>query len=382
MDYYEIEGKRLFIKYGIPSDPGVLCTSETDLDQIAYPLVVKAQVLSGKRGKAGGIRFADTPGEAREAIEAISLLTIGGNPVQGIVLTPKVDIHKEHYLGYTIDSAKKRILLIYTPCGGMDIEEVAALTPEKLIRLDMTEGFLQESFLKAVEPLGLEIQVIHQVLDIAKNLYRLFVELDATTVEINPLAESLDGQLQAADAKLVIDDNALYRQGDYTLILRSSEETDIQKMADVAGLSYVELDADGNIGIIAGGAGIGMATMDTVKHYGGRPFNFMDLGGGVSREKMCTAAKILIGIPQISSIFINVFGGINNCLVMAQGITDAIAQTGTDKLVVVKSRGFSQEEGWKLYDQFGLSQVRYGTTDDAVKLLLTKMEAQTNEHIS
>ena len=372
MDYHEIEGKVQFQRFGIPTKVGFLLRADTDIQNIEYPCVVKAQVLSGKRGKAGGVKFAHNPEELRMHADYISKLVIGGNPVEAVLISPMLDIQREFYLGITLDSVNQQAVMIFTPFGGMDIEELAETSPEKLLRLTVTRGFDQSAFLDGVAGFSLEEAIVLQLCQIAERLTELFFTLDATTVEINPLIADGQGKLEAADSKLVIDDNALYRQADYVLIPRCKKESEsvAVREAEAADLAYVELDENGNIGLMAGGAGIGMATVDTNKFYGGRPFNFLDLGGGVTAEKTYKAMKLLLENPKIERILINVFGGINNCEVMATGIVKAMKDYPASKTVVVKSRGHGQEEGWKLFEEAGCKQVRFGTTDDAVKLLL------------
>jgi succinyl-CoA synthetase beta subunit len=227
---------------------------------------------------------------------------------------------------------------------------------------------------EAVTNFGVKKEIAVQVAQTAQKLLALFLEKDLTTAEINPLAELMGNTLIAADAKVVIDDNALYRQNIPLLLPRGEDKSPAALAAEEAGLAYVRLDKDGDIGIIAGGAGIGMNTVDTVYYYGGKPFNFMDLGGGVTREKTCSALSLLLADKRVKGVICNVFGGINNCLTMAEGFRDAIHSVQSDAVVVVKSRGFSQEEGWRIYDELGLGQVRYGTTDDAVKRLMAQMQ--------
>jgi succinyl-CoA synthetase beta subunit len=373
MNFYEIEGKKLLNEAGILADVGVLFDEHTDVNTIQFPCVVKAQALSGKRGKAGGIKFAKNANELSEHYDFIKKMEINGIPVKAVLATPMRSIKKEYYLGYTIDCTQECIVMLFSPNGGMDIEEVAKETPEQLLKLPIGAAFDEAELLVKLRGFSLPEGKNRQICDIAAKLYNLFVRLDAVTIEINPLAELEDGALMALDAKVVLDDNALYRQGDYVLIDRFEQVSQAQKKAIECDLIYVELERGGNIGVIAGGAGIGMATVDAIRSFGGKPFNFLDLGGGVSRDKTYQAARILLDHDEVDAILINVFGGINNCLTMADGICAAILDSKKEKLVVVKSRGFSQEEGWALYDQMGLAQIRYGTTDDAVKLLLALM---------
>lgn len=371
MDLYEIEGKALLRSFGIPTDRGMLYDRQADLQSYPYPCVVKGQILSGKRGKAGAVRFADTPEELREAAEAIMNIHINGKAMEGIMVSEKLSICGEFYLGLTLDTRSRSLLMLFSPSGGMDIEEVASSMPEKLLRIDCSNGFDRELFVSRAECFSLDEKLLDQLSDIAAKLTEACFALDATTIEINPLALLSDGTLMAIDSKLVIDDNALYRQKpELILPRRKSEKTLAQKEAEDAGLIYVELDKSGSIGLIAGGAGIGMATVDTISHYGGKAYNFLDLGGGVTAEKMYHAMHLLLNNPDIKSILVNVFGGINNCAVMAEGIKQAYTDYGKFKRVVIKSRGFNQEEGWSIYEKLGFRQVKYGTTDEAVQLLL------------
>ncbi len=376
MDFFEIEGKVKLREYNIPTDNGVLYTAEHKAEDFEFPCVVKSQALSGKRGKAGGIKFPNNAEELKEAVETISNLVINGKKVEGVVVCEKLDIKDEFYLGLTLDTKEKRMLMLFTPFGGMDIEELAEKSPEKLIKLDVTDGFDKKIFEETTKLFNLSGDIMAQVLDISEKLTKACFELDATTIEINPLALLGDGRLVAADTKLVIDDNALYRHGDYTLIERSAEEvmSEREEVAANFDLIYIELDTTGDIGVMAGGAGIGMATVDTIANYGGKAYNFLDLGGGVTAEKTYNATKLLLENPNIKAIFINVFGGINNCADMAEGIERAYLETKADKLIVVKSRGFNQEQGWEIYEKHGFKQCKYGTTDEAVAILMKAKE--------
>jgi succinyl-CoA synthetase beta subunit len=376
LDLYEAEGIRLLRAYGIPVNEGVLYEPGQPPENVPLPCAVKAQVLGGKRGKAGGVKFAETPEELLAAVEAVQATTINGKPADALYLAPKLHILQEHYLGLTIDQTDKTVLLLYSPQGGMDIEELASAAPDRLFKLPLGLSFDRAAVEEGLRRFELSDAVREQLCRIAERLFRLFWEVDATTAEINPLAQTDEISLVAADAKIVLDDNAAFRRKDYTILSRRKRENENERKAREADLAYVELGGGGNIGVIAGGAGIGMATVDTILYYGGRPFNFLDLGGGVSREKTCAALSLLLHTREVEGVFVNVFGGINNCLTIAEGIRDAIRNTGSRKPVVVKSRGFSQEEGWKIYDELGLGQVRYGTTDDGVKLLLRRLEAK------
>jgi succinyl-CoA synthetase beta subunit len=377
MDFYEFEGKNVFRKYDIKTSKEMLLKSIDDLKDFTYPCVVKSQVLSGKRGKAGGIKFAHNYEEMEAGVKEIFAMDIYGNKVDAILVAEMIDIAKEYYLGITIDPINKQSLLMFSPYGGMEIEELAEEEPDKIFKMNFTSEIDKDVLLEGIGEFNLDENIEKQLIEIIENLVRLFNGVDATTVEINPLAVDGDNNLIAIDAKLVIDDNALFRQDEYQLIDRQEDKVEgINKNAKDADLIYVDLDDDGNIGLIAGGAGIGMATMDTIRYYGGKPVNFLDLGGGVTSEKTKKAMELLLTNEKVEGVVVNIFGGINNCQVMAKGIKAAVEEFGQNQTVVVKSRGHSQEEGWAIYEELGIHQVKHGTTDDAVNLLLEKMEVR------
>lgn len=366
MDLYEAEGKRLFFKHGLPTDNGIFYNSEEDLERVAYPCVIKAQYLSGKRGKAGGIRFADNIETARDEVKSVENILVNGKAPSAIYITSKEEILEEHYISVTLDRVSGQFLVIYSPDGGMDIEQVSEETPECVIKYPVGDAFQKDAFIALVKTLIDDGGKAESIGDIAEQLISLCYEEDALLAEINPLAFLKQGRFCALDAKVSLDDNALGRHEDRTLIPRLKMESEREKQAHENGLAYVELGMGGNIGVLAGGAGIGMATVDAISHYDLIPYDFLDLGGGVTREKMEKAVSLLLTSEEVEGILINVFGGVNNCLTMAEGLCDALGKYGGHKPIVVKSRGFNQEEGWALLDGKDIAQVRYGTTDDAV----------------
>lgn len=377
MDYLEIEGKAQLERFGIPINESILLVDDTVPVEVTYPCVLKGQILSGKRGKAGAVRVVKNPQELLEVKKIIEGISINDQKMEGIIACGFLPIEEEYYLGMTLDVKNRGMMMLFTPYGGMDIEELAATAPEKLLRFDCTTGFDEERFRKAASVFGLPQERLDKVINIAKKLSQACFQLDATTIEINPLAVLKDGSLLAIDAKLVIDDNSLYRQEDYTLLPRTEQKKSQQELDAAAhDLTYIEVDPEGTIGTMAGGAGIGMATMDTIFHYGGRVNNFLDLGGGVTAEKTYQAMRILLQNEKTTHILINVFGGINNCADMAEGIARAYQELGIEKSVVVKSRGFNQEQGWEIYGKLGFPQTKYGTTDEAVQLLLKQKEVR------
>jgi len=371
MDFLELEGKAQLKRFGIPVNDSVLLLNDEDFSKLEYPCVLKGQILSGKRGKHGAVKVVKSEEEAREVKETIMGITINGKVMEGVIACGFLPIAEEYYLGMTLDSTTRSMLMLFTPFGGMDIEELAAKEPEKLLKFDCSTGFDAEAFKEAAAFFELPAERMEQVVDIAAKLCTACFELDATTIEINPLAVMEDGSLVAIDSKLSIDDNGMYRQGDYTLMPRTGQVKTPQELdAEEHDLTYIELDAEGDIGMIAGGAGIGMATMDTIRHYGGRANNFLDLGGGVTAEKTYHAMRILLQNDQTDCILVNIFGGINNCADMAEGISRAYKEFGNGKKVAVKSRGFNQEQGWAIFEELGFEQTKYGTTDEAVQKLM------------
>lgn len=371
MDYLEIEGKAQLKRFGIPTDEPMLLTDETDIDSIEYPCVIKGQIMAGHRGHHGAVRVIKDREELLAAKAEIEQIRINGHVMEGIAITGMADIAEEYYLGLTLDTKKRALVMIFTPFGGTEIEDLAANEPDKLLYLDCTDGFDKQAFCEAASKFDLSAERIQDVSGIAEKLTQAAFDLDATTIEINPLVVLGDGSLLALDCKLVIDDNALYRQGDYILLPRTATDLSPQeKDAAEHDLTYVELDSEGDIGTMAGGAGIGMATMDTIRHYGGRANNFCDLGGGVTAEKTYHAMRILLQNQETNYVLVNIFGGINNCADMAEGIERAYKEFGNGKVVCVKSRGFNQEQGWAIYEKLGFAQTKFGTTDEAVKALM------------
>lgn len=371
MDYLEIEGKAQLKRFGIPTNDCVLLSGDEIPSGLSYPCVLKGQILAGHRGQAGAVKVVKSKEELIETKKAIEKITINGHKMEGVIACEFLPIAEEYYLGLTLDVKNRAMVMLFTPYGGMEIEDLASKEPEKLLRFDCTTGFDADEFKKAAAKFNLTEERMSKLIEIAEKLTKACFELDATTIEINPLAVMKDGSLVAIDSKLVIDDNSLYRQGDYVILPRSSQKKSPQEEdAKAHDLTYVELDPEGDIGTMAGGAGIGMATMDTIRHYGGKVNNFLDLGGGVTAEKTYQAMRILLQNKETNYILVNVFGGINNCADMAEGIARAYTEFGIKKTVVVKSRGFNQEEGWATYEKLGFPQTKYGTTDEAVKTLL------------
>lgn len=378
MKCFEYEGKKIFKKFGIPVPQGRLINSEEEavvfFNNLQNSCVIKAQVLSGKRGKAGGIKFADNISELKNNFNKVKNMKIYGEKVSEILVEEKISIEQELYLGITIDPGEKIPVLIFSLEGGMDIEEIAEKYPEKIIKTELKENMHIYNYYDILGNLNMSNELIINLSKVINKLVKLFFAVDATTVEINPLVLTDKKDILAADSKLVIDDSALFRQKELGLKVKDELKSDLEKRAKRYELNYVSLDKSGNIGSIAGGAGLAMATMDTIRYCGGQPANFLDIGGGVSESNMAEALKIVASQKNVEGIIVNVFGGINNCEFMAKGIKRAIEENKIEQKIVVKMRGHFQEEGWKILDDLNIPTVKYDTTKKAVKILLDKLK--------
>ncbi len=360
MRLLEWEAKEVFRDYGIPIPRGRIASTPSEAHliakEISKPVAVKAQIPIGGRGKAGGILFAENPEEAEEAAEKLLGSLIQGVEVKQVLVEERLSIERELYLGVVVDRSSRAYTALATSEGGVEIEEVAARTPEKIIRLtvDPLRGLLPHEARWIVKQIGLEGRQMLTAADILVKLYRLAVEMDAELTEINPLAVTPDG-LIAADARLNIDDNALWRHRDLLERFSESELLDLtgkERKARKLGLIYVELDGD--IGIIGNGAGLTMATLDTVQLYGGKPANFLDLGGGAPADRVEMAVSFLLTDPRVRVIFINILGGITRCDEVARGIIAAREKTGVEKPMVVRMIGTREEEGRRLLEEAGI----------------------------
>ena len=342
MKLHEYQAKEIFASYGIPIQKGTVIDRPGQVDEIAltYPVVLKAQVLVGGRGKAGGIKLAATPAEAREKARQILGITIKGETVRRLLVAEAADIGAEYYLAFTVDRAARRLVVIGSAAGGIDIEEVARTTPEKIVKMhiDPFTGFYPYHAREIGRKLGFDGKHLLQFTAIAHSLSRICTEMDAELVEINPLAIASTALL-AVDAKLIIDDNATYRHDG---LPRNEELTELEVAAKSQDLSYVELDGD--VAIIGNGAGLVMSTLDMIAHFGGRPANFLDVGGGATTENMAHAMNIVLRKPGVRSLFINIFGGITRC----DDIAHAIASQPPSVPMVVRLTGTNEAEGRRI----------------------------------
>lgn len=352
MKLHEYRSKQLFSKFGIPIPRGRVAMTAHEAKAIARelggPVVIKAQVLVGGRGKAGGIRLAHTPEEAEEAATQVLGMRINGLPVRKVLVDEAAEIRTEIYLGVTNDRAIHSPVMMASSEGGVDIEEVARTHPDKIVRTSI-DPFLglrdhQARFLAV----GIELARDHwrDFVSIASGLYRAYKSSDATLAEINPLVITGDNRLLALDGKMVLDDNALFRHSDLAEMRDIDEEEAIEREARRFGLSYVKLD--GSIGCMVNGAGLAMATMDVIKLFGGEPANFLDIGGGAGADKVAAALQLILKDPNVKVVMFNIFGGITRCDEVARGILTTLEEIETDLPMVARLVGTNEEEGRRL----------------------------------
>jgi succinyl-CoA synthetase beta subunit len=353
VDLYEYQGKQLFARYGIPVSEGRLATTPEEArsaaEEVGGSVVVKAQVLTGGRGKAGGIKLADDPADAEAKARDILGLNIRGHVVKRLWIEQASDIAKEYYLSVTFDRGAKKLLYMLTKEGGVEIEQVAEEKPDALVRLhvDPLEGFHPYQARRLIYGAGIDDpNEQKQILGIIEKLSRCFIEADAMLCEINPLIVTPDGDVRALDSKFTVDDSALFRHSDIAE-MRDVEAADPQeRLARERGVTYVKLD--GEVGILGNGAGLSMSTVDVVVVAGGRPANFCDLGGGGDAEGVVDALEVITSDEQVRSILFNIFGGITRCDEVARGILTALDQMGIELPIVVRLDGTNAEEGREL----------------------------------
>ena len=376
MKIHEYQARDLLAAYGVAVPPGRVAGSGEEAvkiaDEIGLPVVIKAQVLVGGRGKAGGVKLARTTEEVREAADRILSLTIKDIPVEAVLVARAVDIRKEYYLSATVDRTNKKVVCIVSASGGVDIEELAVKEPEKILKayIDPLQGPDERQlrgFLSAAFPESLLDQAAEALL----NLYRLLLDKDCSLVEINPYAQVNETTLIAADAKINFDDNGLAKHADVEALRTAEEYSREEIQAKEAGLSFVSLEGD--IGCIVNGAGLAMATMDLIKLFGGQPANFLDVGGSSSPQKVLTALQILTRNKNLKAILINIFGGITRCDDIARGILIARDQIDLPVPLVIRLIGTNEKEGRDLLEQAGLEAASEMTA--AVKKVIQRAKA-------
>ena len=349
MKLHEYQSKRIFAEYGVPIPDGDIASTPSEAkaiaERIGKTVVIKSQVLVGGRGKAGGIKLAKTPEEAEEVAGRILGMDIKGLTVKKVLVDEAADIRSEIYLGAVLDRGARKVAIMASSEGGVEIEEVAAQTPEKIITVHVhpllgMQGYLARQLAYGI---GLSREHIPAFTKIVQNLYRAFVESDASLAEINPLIINGDNKLEAVDGKILLDDSALPRQAQLAAMRDPDEDSPTETEAREAGLSYIDLD--GEIGCMVNGAGLAMATMDIIKLYGGNPANFLDIGGGAGADKVLAALRIILRDTRVKAVLINIFGGITRCDEVANGIVEAINSLHVEAPIVVRMVGVNEDEG-------------------------------------
>jgi len=379
MNLHEYQAKHLFSSYGLPVPRGTPAFSEREAIEAATALggkrwVVKAQVHAGGRGKAGGVKLVDSVGAVGVAAgqllgSRLATAQTGstGLPVNAVLVEEVRPIARELYLSAVVDRASARVLFLASSAGGMDIEDVAAQHPEKILSLtvDPAAGIQAYQCREIGFALGLQGDQVSVLTKIMNGLSRLFLDKDLSQIEINPLVVTEDGALLVLDAKINIDDNALFAHTDLAELRDPTQEDPKESAARQHGLSYVTLD--GNIGCMVNGAGLAMATLDVIKLYGGEPANFLDVGGGTTAEKVAEAFKLILSDAKVKAVLVNIFGGIVRCNLIAEGIISAVKEVHVQVPVVVRLEGTNAEEGRRLLEQSGLALITASDLDEAAK---------------
>jgi succinyl-CoA synthetase beta subunit len=352
LDLYEYQGKELLRNYGLETLPGIVAGTPEEArraaEQLGDTVAVKAQVLTGGRGKAGGIKVVHSPDEAAEAAEQILGMDIRGHTVRRVLIEGGADIASEMYLSVTVDRGAKKPLILFSTEGGVDIEEVAESNPDAIVRLhiDPLVGLLPYQTREVAFSTGLDRETAKGVTTVLNKLYRAFVDLDASLVEINPLVVTGDGRVLVLDAKVTVDNSSLFRHADIAELHDVEAADPEEQRAQEAGLQYVKLDGD--VGILGNGAGLVMSTLDVVAQAGGEPANFCDVGGGADAEKISTALDIVASNRRVRGVFFNIFGGITRGDEVAKGLLAAIERTDLKLPIVVRLDGTNAEEGRRI----------------------------------
>jgi succinyl-CoA synthetase beta subunit len=369
VNIHEYQAKELLRARGVPIPPGEVATTPAEVEALARKygsmVVVKAQVHAGGRGKAGGVKLAKTPAEARAVAEKILGMQIKGLTVEKVLVTPAADIATEAYVGIIVDRASKRAVFMVSPAGGIDIEEVAKTDPDKIMRRPVDPRYGLQSF-EAMQMgffLYKDVKQARAAAKIMMQLYDGFIAAGASLAEINPLVTTPDGSVVALDAKMVIDDNELDRRPDLAGLRDETAEEPSEVLARKANLTFIKLD--GNVGCVVNGAGLAMATMDLVKYYGGEPANFLDIGGSSNPEKVVNALRIITSDPNVKAILFNIFGGITRTDDVANGIVTATKQNPLKVPIVIRLTGTNEEIAVKILEQNGFAAMT--DMDEAVK---------------
>ncbi|MFV0345906.1 MAG: ADP-forming succinate--CoA ligase subunit beta [Bacteroidales bacterium] len=361
MKIHEYQARALFQEYQMPVPPSSLCSAVEEVENAAeeygLPVVIKAQVHAGGRGKAGGVKLAFKPEDVSAVANKILGMDIKGYTVENVLVTPAKDIEREFYLGFINNRNSKNITLMVSAEGGVDIEEVAKNSPEKIIKLDIDP--IIGIFPFQIRDIGYSIfddsKLVNRFVDIVSKLYNLYVDKDASLAEVNPLIQTPDGELYAIDGKMNFDENALYRQADIEKMREPDEDEIVELDAKDKGLSFVRLS--GEIACMVNGAGLAMTTMDVIKHFGGSPANFLDIGGSSNPKKVVDAMNIILSDKNVKALMINIFGGITRCDDVARGLIEALDTIDCHVPIVVRLSGTNYEEGLNILKEKGLETV-------------------------
>ncbi|GAB4225835.1 MAG: ADP-forming succinate--CoA ligase subunit beta [Chlamydiales bacterium] len=389
MNLHEYQAKNILKRYGIPVPEALIVSSVEEAraglaEKDWNRGVIKVQVHAGGRGKAGGVQFGNTRDEILTHVENLLGLKVVNNQTgpEGMVadkvlISPPVSIKKEYYLGAVIDRKRGQAMIVGSPEGGMEIEEIAQTKPERLtaIPIQLNGSLRTYHLIQLAKVMGWEWNRNNPALKIARELAKAFVETDASLLEINPLVETVEGNFTALDAKLSVDDNALFRQGEIAQYYDPSQVPLPERKANRFELAYIAME--GNIGCMVNGAGLAMATMDIIKHYGGTPANFLDVGGGADRDKVAAAFKIILSDPHVKAILINIFGGIMNCGTLADGIVAAAGEQQIGVPLIVRMEGTNVDEGKRILRESKLNII---TADDLTDAAQKAVNAAKGEH--
>jgi len=378
VDLYEYQAKELFALNQITTQVGKVVTTAEDAKTAAAefnkPVVVKAQVKTGGRGKAGGVKLATNPDEAFEKAKNILGLDIKGHIVKKVLVTPAEDIKEEYYVSFLLDRTNRTFLAMASVAGGMDIEEVAAKTPEKLAKISINPitGVDNAKAKEIAQKAGIPAEVLNPVAELIEKMWKAFIQVDATLIEINPLVRTNDDRIVALDGKVTLDDNALFRHPDFEKFIDTANVDPLETRAKEKDLNYVKLD--GSVGIIGNGAGLVMSTLDVVAYAGEKfgqvkPANFLDIGGGASAQVMADGLGIILSDPSVKSVFVNVFGGITACDAVANGIVQALEILKSDSTIkprpiVVRLDGNNAQEGLRILKSANIENVEIVDTMD------------------
>src|SRR5882724_7434098 len=381
MDLLEYQGKQLFAKHGVPVSPGAPATTVEEAlaaaDEIGYPVVVKAQVLIGGRGKAGGIKLAADRDECRTHADAILGMDIRGHTVHEVWIEKASDIAAEYYASFVFDRAAKATLVMLSTHGGVDIEEVAETNPDAIARVhvDPLLGFQDFHARELAFAAGVDADVVRGVTALLSRLYDAYVAEELLLVEVNPLIVTPDREVRALDAKVTLDDNALFRHADNAALRNAAAEDPQEQMAKERGLTYVKLD--GNVGILGNGAGLVMSTLDVVAQAGGRPANFLDAGGGSKADAIVSAVEVILSDPKVKAVLFNIFGGITRGDEVARGLIEAFHQLKPDVPFVVRLDGTNDKEGRRLLAEAELPNVHVEQTMDEAAERVVELARET-----